>query len=522
MDTILDYIRWRSDIPFTVRDVNEVDSVVFSFLTYMDLRDILMEGQKLTVRACCQLLLEKDGLTEHHRELYEALAASDRFGPVVVGRYIDTFDDKSAVQFSCMLFQVRRDLVYIGFRGTDDTIAGWKEDFMTSFTLTGGQQMAQRFLEKHIRSGMLYDIGGHSKGGNLAMYALSQLEDGKLRQVRRVYLHDAPGLCPDVMDVSGMKRFLDRTVRILPAYSVIGRLFDNGVPVSFLVQSSAEGIMQHDIETWGIDHGRLKIAAEPDPGAELINEMVVSWLADVNTQEREQFFDEIFEKVQAGGAKKVEELNEDTVTSVIDGLKDSSPGAREAAAKIPMAALFGQYTDRIWNLRFFRWLRTSSAAMNLALILLGIAFQIIPVRIMGFTVGLAIVGIALVQVIITLRHLIETRWDMKGERVRINVTIMLSAFAYFMLVKESALYIMSSMIFGIFFLIQASNHLFGMRSQGKLSVPKLRHALMAVMFAFVGFFVIISPAHTVAWYAGTAGMLLVLDGTIGLVHELQR
>ena len=522
METIVDYIRWRQDIPFTVRDINEVDSVVFSAISYMDLKDILMDGQKLTVRACCLLLLEKDNISPQHRELYEALEQSDRFGPVVVGRYRDTFEEQSTVQFSCMLLEVRRDLNYIVFRGTDDSIAGWKEDFMTSFTLTQGQKLAQRFLEKQIRSGIMYDIGGHSKGGNLAMYALAQLEETKLKQVRRVYLQDAPGLCPDVMDISGLDRFRKKIVRMVPQYSVIGRLFENDIPVSYLVKSSADGIMQHDIETWGIDHGKIMTAEEPDPGAQLVNDTVASWLGDVSTMEREKFFSEIFSMIQSGGARRVGEIDGNAVSSVLDGLKESSPETRDAVAKIPMAAIFGRYADKIWDLRLVRWGRTSPVAVNLVLIALGLAFQAVPVRVMGVTVGIAIVDIALFQILITIRHLIDTKWDMKGERVRINLCIILAAFAYFMIVKDQALFNMSSLIFGIFFLIHASNHLYGMRREVKWSVAKVMHAVMSVMFAFVGLFVTLSEAHTVSWYAGTAGMLLILDGTAGLVHGIQK
>ncbi|MCR4883338.1 MAG: DUF2974 domain-containing protein [Clostridiales bacterium] len=134
-------------------------------------------------------------MTERHRKLYEALAVSKRFGPVVIGSYMDSLVEEESVQFSVMLFRVRRDLTYIAFRGTDNTLAGWKEDFMTCFTLTGGQRMALRYLRRHIQRGMRYDIGGHSKGGNLAMYALSQLEDDKLRQERgRPDFPDVPRL----------------------------------------------------------------------------------------------------------------------------------------------------------------------------------------------------------------------------------------------------------------------------------------------------------------------------------------
>ena len=157
----------------------------------MNLKGIVTKGRQMTVAQCCRALLaHPESLSAHHQALYEALADSRRFGPVVIGSYKDSLQEEKDVQFCVMLFKVRKNLHYIAFRGTDNTLTGWKEDFMTCFTLTGGQRMALTYLKSHIRPGIRYDIGGHSKGGNLAMYALSRIGDEKLRQVRHIYLQD--------------------------------------------------------------------------------------------------------------------------------------------------------------------------------------------------------------------------------------------------------------------------------------------------------------------------------------------
>ncbi len=521
MDTILDYILWRSDVSFDQQDITAVDSVVFSFLSYMDLKGVFSDGRKMTIRELCRIQIEKEE-NEHHKALYNALAESRRFGNVAVSSYMDSLIEESSVQFSCMLFDVKKNLRYIAFRGTDNTLVGWKEDFMTSFTLTGGQKMALRYLQRHLKPGMVYDIGGHSKGGNLAMYALSQIDDAKLKLVRRVYLHDAPGLCPDVMDISGLARIRERTCRIIPSFSVIGKLFEPDIPVSFVVQSSADGIMQHDIETWGVDHGRLLEAAQEDPAAAIINDTVASWLGGVNTQERRAFMDDIFKMVEAGGARTVEELTGEQIGSVLTGLKNTSQETRDAAAKIPMSVLFGEYTDMIWNMPLVKWARTSSVAADLMLICLGYLFQFIPVRLMSTVVAVGIETIVFFEVAVTLRHLFANKWDVKSERVRINISIILVSVGYFIFTKEQTLYNLASVLFGVFFMIQAVNHASALKRHPKFTVAWIRHIVMGILYVLVGIFVMLSAEHSVTWYADMAGALLIADGMIGIVHEIQK
>ncbi len=524
MDTILDYIQWERDLPFTVKDVTEVDSVVFSFLSYMDLKEVLVSGRQLTVAECCTILLKQaKPMTERHRKLYEALAVSKRFGPVVIGSYMDSLVEEESVQFSVMLFRVRRDLTYIAFRGTDNTLAGWKEDFMTCFTLTGGQRMALRYLRRHIQRGMRYDIGGHSKGGNLAMYALSQLEDDKLRQVRHVYLQDAPGLCSDVMDVRPLDRIRSRTVSMMPSFSVVGRLFDPGFPNVRIVQSSAEGIMQHDIETWGVDHGELLLASSLDEASERIHESVVGWLDGVNTEERRHFVDDVFRAVESGGARTVEELGPRAVDTMLSELATKAgKETREAAAKLTLAALFGQYTDKVWNLRLFRWLRTSAIAVDLLLLMIGFLFRMLPVHSMGIIVGLVLLSFVVFEVLITIRHLLDNHWDLKSEHIRVNTSIILISLAYILLVKDQALFNLSTTVFGILFLAMSYNNAIALRRDSSWTVAWFRHLLMTLMYAFVGFFVVVSAEHVISWYADMAGNLLMFDGMAGLAHEVQK
>ena len=245
MANVLDYIRWRGDIGFDERPLNEVDSLILCQISYIDMRAVFPEGEILTVRDAVDALLadggELDTLTlngEDERELYtefaRAAAASRRFGPLLMEHYVDIRDKEKQTQFSAVTFRIGCHAKYVAFRGTDDSIVGWKEDFMISFERVPAQDAALTYLMNRMEetdhnnaqaagtggartdTGYKYEnnaaggspfaslhqtrfhVGGHSKGANLALYAAVLLPKPMQERLVHVHLYDGPGLCADV------------------------------------------------------------------------------------------------------------------------------------------------------------------------------------------------------------------------------------------------------------------------------------------------------------------------------------
>ena len=121
---------------------------------------------------------------------------------------------------------------------------------MISFRRTEAQEMALRYARAHLAPGRRWMLGGHSKGGNLALYAACLLEEELWQRVDHVYLLDGPGLCPEVMDVNCTERIEGKTTRIIPAFCVIGKLFEPNITDTRIVRSSALGPMQHNLGPW--------------------------------------------------------------------------------------------------------------------------------------------------------------------------------------------------------------------------------------------------------------------------------
>ena len=243
----------------------------------------------------------------------------------------------------------------------------------------------------------------------------------------------------------------------------------------------------------------------------------------VSTEERRHFVDDVFRAVESGGARTVEDLSSGSVDSMLATFRSSAgKETLDATARLPFAALFGKYTDKVWNLRLIRWLRTSDTAADILLLVCGFLLHMLPIHSMGVIVSLVLTSLVTFEVLVTLRHLLDSHWDLKSEHVRVNTCIMMIAIAYVLFVKEQALFNLSTTIFGILFLVLAYNNAIVLRSCQLWTVPWIRHLMMTAMFAFVGFFVMVSAEHEISWYASMAGNLLMFDGISGLAHEMQK
>ena len=206
MDNITDYVRWIGGTGFEGRPFSRVDNIVLSQLAYLDLKDvpeINKEGGVMTLKDCVASLANQ-GISirkmapddsERFTALVKAAASSKRFGNLYISSFTDVYDEEDSIQFSAMTFSKEPDKgqAFVAFRGTDSTIAGWKEDFMMSFMLTSSQKLAEAYLRKSLETFDTVMTGGHSKGGNLAIYAAAVLPDELFDRIDHIYTNDGPG-----------------------------------------------------------------------------------------------------------------------------------------------------------------------------------------------------------------------------------------------------------------------------------------------------------------------------------------
>ena len=353
MANIYDYLRWRGDLSFEERPFNDVDNIILSALSYLDFTDIVPseeEGGSIELAKACLKLIELCGgdiaprvrsFAKIDTRFVELLVSSRRFGKSMLSAYVDEVDESRSLQFAAMQVDLPSKESYIAFRGTDDTIVGWREDFMLSFEVTEAQRLALQYLERAIgrcaQQGRRVRVGGHSKGGNLAEYAAVCCREDLREHIVMVYSNDGPGMAPEVMARSTQAVLGPRMRHIVPTYSVIGMLFARKNERRIIAGSTGSGLIgQHDLTTWNVTWSGVDEVLDLLQDCKVLNEAIAKWAKSVPLDERERVTNEVFDALAAGGAMRLDEIAATTegLQKVLRALGKVDDRTRELAVKL--------------------------------------------------------------------------------------------------------------------------------------------------------------------------------------------
>ena len=260
---LLDYLKWRNDVSLSVASFNDIDNVILSYISYMNFSELFPENNNTySIEEILKVFCEKYSLDEIRENgqftaraplLLEQMVKGERFGGTRIGHYKDIFDEEEIKQFSAVTFFLPDGTNYIAFRGTDSTITGWKEDFLMSFMSdTEGAKEAADYLNdvsSSIKGNFI--LGGHSKGGNFAIYASAFCNDKVKKRITKVYNNDGPGFRDEIIDTEEYKQITHKICSIVPQTSIIGQLLSNDGEQK-VIKSSANSIFQHDAMTWEV------------------------------------------------------------------------------------------------------------------------------------------------------------------------------------------------------------------------------------------------------------------------------
>ena len=307
---MIDYVLTERD-SFAQRPVCRVDSLVFSWLAYLRIPEAAPatygeEGMTLRelyrpewLDAMCGRLYD----VQSSIDLLQAAAQSPRFRDVVVSRYVSLMDANAEQQFSAMTFKLGPSEHFLAFRGTDNTLVGWKEDFNMSFATTVPSQLtAVRYLERVAgqTQGRLW-CGGHSKGGNLAVYAGVMCDRHVRGRVVQCFSHDGPGFSEATMADprwSVVDLLVDKTI---PQSSVIGMIFERQEREFMVVHSHNVGFNQHDPFSWEVNGRDFERDDRLGSGASLFDATMNATLAVSSLADRERLVDLVFRVLNASG-----------------------------------------------------------------------------------------------------------------------------------------------------------------------------------------------------------------------------
>lgn len=311
MTNVFDYLKWRGDLTFAQNPFNEVDALVFSALSY-----IRYGGQVETdpeVPAPVELAAEVFFSLEDHAsrvrvkndlELLRVAAQTKRFGKSHICFYRDLLLPEQDTQFAAMTFLLDDGTAFLAFRGTDDSLTGWKEDFNMSFQQT---VPAQRIAIQYTREvaaewdGLLR-VGGHSKGGNLAVFAAARSAPFVQDRILAVYNLDGPGFTDYMMGDPGYLALVPRIHTFVPQSSVIGMLLEHEEPYT-VVKSKQVGILQHELYTWEVVGKQFITMEEITADSHFLDLTIKNWVAHMTPQDRNLLVDTLFGLLSSGDVK---------------------------------------------------------------------------------------------------------------------------------------------------------------------------------------------------------------------------
>ena len=301
MGTLTEYLDWRGDIKFSALELCEVDSLILSTISYLNFDGIVpssAEGGSITYLEAMRAYLKLYGgkaQTVGRLIPVEVLgiavraAKTRRYSGIRLSDYVQETDGDMEKQFSAVTFRITRDKYFVCFRGTDDTLIGWKENFNMSFMrpIPAQTAAAEYFEDVADRiSGGLFYLGGHSKGGNLAVYSAVKCSEKTKQQILQVFSNDGPGFDKEFITGEDYLSVRPKIRTIVPQSSVVGMLLEHEEDYE-VVKSNATGIMQHHGHTWEVMGGSFIHLDTVTESSKLIDVKLKAWLEAMSVEERE-------------------------------------------------------------------------------------------------------------------------------------------------------------------------------------------------------------------------------------------
>ncbi len=329
MANLIDYLSWRGDLTFSERAFAEPDNLILAMTSYVDFEGIVPEAFSTsgpTLGAAMESYHTKTGgssylgylIHEKTMDIMYAAGKSERFGSMRLCGYVNKIDHDAVLQFSAVTFLLPGGEIYVAFRGTDDTITGWKEDLNLCLeTPVPAELLAADYLSKAAAAlpGAIR-VGGHSKGGHLAIHAAAAAEPELQSRILAVYSNDGPGFFQNFYKTPGYLAIRDRTSTYIPQASIVGTLLEQDSDRCFFIQSGGTGLWQHNAIHWLTDRAgflrleqRNKLAAQSD-------EAMKQWMRRTSIEERKFVLDSIFEVLDSAGVKTLTEFRDTSIRSM--------------------------------------------------------------------------------------------------------------------------------------------------------------------------------------------------------------
>ena len=337
---VFDYIDYYGEYTFKERPFNEVDNAIFSFLAYVPFSGVVNKKKKTIENAFedfkkiykprkREMLAVKKAV-----ELFEKLYNKNRFKDIELSNYIYDGDENS--QFSAITFGIDKKTYYVAFEGTDSLISGWEEDCKMAYHFpVEAQVLAKNYLDKYFtmkKCSLI--VGGHSKGGNLALTSSMYANYFVKKKIKTIYSNDGQGLRKAQIESKFYEKIEPKFIHIIPNYSIVGLLLrhkDNYI----VVKSNKRGLLAHDLATWQVsfDHFDKENLSRT---SKVFDEGFSKWLDKYDDEKRKMFVKEVFDVLRKNNIKDLMEINlkKELILNIIKQSKEINPVVKEMTIEL--------------------------------------------------------------------------------------------------------------------------------------------------------------------------------------------
>ena len=364
MKNMLDYIKEFGHVSFEERAFSEIDALVLTELEYLPLEKVVPSDENgenfVTVKEIAEYMQEHKQelfdenpmmITEERHEVSQVIADAPRFQSLKFFGVVSEWDKDTTKQFAAVTVEVEPSVRLVVFRGTDETLIGWKEDFLMTYSpLVAAQTDAKEYLAKQAS---LFDgdlmVSGHSKGGNLAIYAAATQEEDVQLRIVDIFCFDSPGLYRSVLETKGYQNIVPLAMRYIPQDSLVGLMLESEVPY-VIVKSNATGAMQHSAMTWEIEDGQFIKMEKLTKNSQLNDQTFKKWTESVSDEELELFWNVFFELLFSVGIDTVNDLYGQFMHYVQEFLKvagDMDEEKRELLTRIALLLVSTRF--EVWK-----------------------------------------------------------------------------------------------------------------------------------------------------------------------------
>ena len=339
MANVFDYVKKNADLTFAKKPFTEVDNLVFSLLTYLDFDGTLAVGRGGTMRAVAERYFELNSLKEVAKfgmaqsdayKLLKFIHDKPRYRDVIVSNF--EYDASGEYQFGAACFWLNKRLMFLSFEGTDYLMDSWREDFEFCYnTPTVAERKAIEYFNRVVRvAGPDVIMGGHSKGGHLALIAAMYGRRLKTRKIVRIFSNDGPGLRRDALQSYRYAGVRGRYTHFVPSNSIVGMLLydDCYVPI----RSRGKGFNAHQLSTWEVVGDKIRPAKALSENSVKLRNGVRRWLEEHDDYDREKMTNMVFGIFKMNGIEATMDIKSaKNIIKVIRSVKNLDDSSKELA-----------------------------------------------------------------------------------------------------------------------------------------------------------------------------------------------